>query len=854
MPLRTEDGRPHPQALLSRISSEEPGSRGRLKVFLGYAAGVGKTYSMLKAGHQQLEQGVRVLLGLVETHNRPDTHALLEGLPLLPRQNGEFDLDGCLELKPELVLVDELAHSNPPGARHPKRYQDVEEVLNAGIDVYTTVNVQHLESLNDAVWQVTGVKVRETIPDTFLDRADSISLIDLPPDELLSRLREGNVYQGETIQSAQNNFFRPGNLAALRELSLRSAADRVDQDLNRYMHQRSIAGPWHVSERLLVAVGPSPFSEKLVRSARRLAQSLNAEWLAVSVRTGDTLSEDGERRLAHNLQLAESLGAQTEVIQGLSVPESLVQFARDHNVTKLVTGKPLGKSYWKADLVDQLIRLSGNIDVFVVSGEAAGQPSQRPAIPAKPSYRYLLAAALTLSVTACCLPMRAWLAPVDLVMVYLLTVVLLAYRLGRGPSVLASALSVALFDFVFIPPYYTLAVYDKQYFITFSALLSVSLSTSYLTAKAREQAQAARNRETETAALFALSRSLAEASGAEKIGQLVAEKAGQQLQTAVTFLLPEPPSWPANQSVHQRGVAMWVLANGKRAGLGTDTLSDSPSLVQPILSPEGSPLGLLHLHPEGPLTSTQSRLLDTFAHQAALALEREKMAQKSKETELLQASEKLQTALLNSISHDLRIPLVSIQGALQNLQEESFGRLEAADRKSLIDNALEETSRLNRIVENLLQMTRLESGHLRASLQPQDLAEIVSAAVQQLDAPGRIELDLEPELSLVEADFLLLQQALVNLLDNALKFSSGRVEVKTRKNLCWIRDYGPGISQGDLSMIFDKFYRGQSQVSGSGLGLSIARGLIESLGGTLTVENANPGARFCVQLKQAQHD
>jgi len=861
---RKSDGRPSPQALLARIEHGGPKGRGHLKLFLGYAAGVGKTYAMLQAAHRELSRGREVLVGVIETHQRPETAALLHGLELLDRKHvvhrdvelDEFDLDACLQRCPNLVLVDELAHTNSPGSRHAKRYQDVEELLAAGIDVYSTLNIQHLESLNDVVLQITGVRVRETLPDSVLEKADALALVDLPPEELLTRLQRGDVYRGTKAEAAARNFFRPGNLTALRELALRRAADRVDDDVMNYMKRRSIAGPWPVTDRLLVAVGPSPLSERLVRAARRLAEALSAEWWAVSVRGATPLAAGAEERVSRHLNLAESLGARTEVVSGLSIAEAVLEFAREHNVTKIVAGKPLQGNWFRNDLVDQLIRGSGDIDVFVVSGQ--GEVTPAPPVPSSPWpwARYLQAVLAVVLVTALCFPISLALSPTNLVMLYLLVVSLVAYWLGRGPSALASALSVGLFDFCFVPPYYTFVVSDKQYVVTFLGLLAVALVISTLTARAREQAASARLREQETASLFALSRALSQALSESEIGREVADYASRQLKLKVHFLPTELQNYSfANE--RERAVAMWAMQNAQPAGRGTDTLTEAEVLCIPILSVEKRILlGGLLAPLQSALSPVQRRLLETYARQAALALERARLSASAQESDLLKATDKLQTALLNSISHDLRIPLVSISGALQELK--SGAPLATEHREALLDNALSESDRLNRIVGNLLHMTRLESGVVKANLQPQEPSEVVEMTLNMLRRPARLHVELPADSPLIEVDFGLMQQVLANLVENALKFTPPELPVDIglwvggEQAELWVRDYGEGVPEAERELIFERFYRGRSDVSGSGLGLSICKGLVEAQGGTLRVEAANPGARFVISLKWAK--
>ena len=657
-------------------------------------------------------------------------------------------------------------------------------------------------------------------------------------------MQKGDVYQGSKAEAAARNFFRPGNLTALRELALRRTADRVDDDVMNYMKRRSIAGPWPVSERLLVAVGPSPLSERLVCAARRLAEALSAEWWAVSVR-GAALSEAAEERVSRHLQLAESLGARTEVVSGLGIAEAVLEFARENNVTKIVAGKPLGANWWRRDLVDQLVRGSGDIDIFVVSGQGeAATPRPAPRSPWMWS-SYLKALWLVVLITALCFPISRALAPTNLVMLYLLTVTVTAYWWGRGPSALASALSVALFDFCFVPPYYTFVVSDKQYVVTFLGLLAVALVISTLTARAREQAWGARQREGETATLFSLSRALSQALSEEEIGKMVADYASRQLKQTVTYLTPEPSQLDESS----RAVALWAMQHKQPAGRGTDTLTEAKVLCLPIVSVDGKHLlGGLLLTLENPLSPARRRLLDTFARQAALALERARLSVSA-------ATERLQSALLNSISHDLRIPLVSISGALQALKDESPGE----KREDLLDNALSESDRLNRIVGNLLHMTRLESGVVQANLQPQEPGEIVEMTLNMLRHPQRVRVNILEDPPLIAVDFGLMQQVLANLVENALKFTPPDspvdigMDVGPRAEL-WVRDYGKGVPVEEREAIFERFFRGRHEVSGSGLGLSICKGLVEAQGGELRVEPAQPGARFVVSVNwAAQH-
>lgn len=869
--------RPNPDELLARAQAEErQPTRGKLKIFLGYAAGVGKTYAMLEAAHQRKAQGVDVAAGYVETHGRAETEAMLEQLEAIPRRKVEYrgtalaemDMDAVLARRPQLALVDELAHTNAPGSRHPKRYQDVQELLAAGIDVYTTLNIQHLESLNDVVAQITGVVVRETIPDRVLDDATEIELIDLPPDELLQRLREGKVYVPDQAARAIRNFFRTGNLTALREMVMRRAAARVDDQMRAYMQTRAIPGPWPAKERLLVCVSPSSLGERLVRTARRLADELDTEWMAVHVETHESirLSLEAREQIAQTLQLAEELGGQAVTLQGRSVAEAALNYARKHNVTKIIAGKsvrPRLLEMLRSSVVDHLIRDSGPIDVYVMSGaQDAGAPVERSRWrPHRPAIRYLHSLLLVALGSLLSASVRPFFSPVNLVMIYLLSVVIAAIYLGRGPSLLAALLSVLVFDFFFVPPHLTLAVSDTQYLLTFAALLAVSFVISDLTVRVREQAEAAQQRAAQTAELYALSRDLAVAANLDAILQAIVTHVSQTFSRQVVVLLPDAahstikpaaisPDLALNEN--ELAVAHWAFGHSQPAGRGTDTLPAADMRYLPLDTARGvvGVLGVKAPEQAGPLSPDQRHLLEAFASQAALAIERAQLADQAQHARLLQETEKLQTALLNMISHDLRTPLVSIIGALSGLQEKDV-ELDAATRGGLVENAREEAERLNRLVGNLLSMTRIESGALRVTFEPADIQDVIGVALEQLEdrlPASRIVIQSPGELPLVPMDFVLIAQVLVNLLDNAIKHSAADAPIEIAAQPAGafleiqVRDRGVGIPRQDLKRVFDKFYRVQrpDSVSGTGLGLAICKGIIEAHGGFIVAEN-RPG-------------
>lgn len=874
------DNRPDPDELLVQLQAEAP-SRGRLKIYLGYAAGVGKTFAMLEAAHQRNKQGVDVVAGFVETHGRIETESLLSGLQLLPRLQVEYhgviltelDVDAVLKRRPALVLVDEFAHTNAPGSRHPKRYMDVEEILDSGIDVYTTLNIQHLESLNDVVAQVTGVVVRETVPDRMLDEASEIEVIDLPPDELLSRLQEGKVYIPEQARRAIQKFFRKGNLTALRELALRRTAERVDVQMRAYMRTQAIPGPWPATERLLVCISPSAMAEKLIRTTRHLADQINAEWFAVYVElsTHPELNQTQRERIGKTMQLAEELGAHTRTLAGRSIPEAVLAYARSNNITKIVVGKPL-KPRWqelvKGSVVDQLVYASGDIDVYVISSQPDARPAVLPAVwqPHQPWGRYLAGVGLVILTTLLGLAVRGNLEPANLAMLYLAGTVIAAIYLGRGPSLLVTILGVLAFDYFLVPPYMTLAVSDSEYLLTFTAFLVVSLVVSTLTARVREQGEAALLREAHTSALYSLGRDLTSATDLHQVIEIIIVHIHQAFDGEVAIFMPDnghlqvmgsTPGYTPDTS--DLGVAAWAFEHDQPAGSGTDTLPAVSLRCQPLKTAHGlvGVLGLRLKEKAGLLSPEQRESFNAFCHQAALALERASLAEQAHQAELLQATEKLQTALLNSISHDLRTPLVSITGALSSLREET-SHLNQEDRDTLIDTAYGEAERLNRLVGNLLNMTRLEAGAIHLNRQPCDVQDAIGSALEELEGrlgDRQIKIDVPTDTPLISFDFALVVQVLVNLLDNAVKYSAPdtRIDVIVSSSPDAVRiqvcDRGIGIPTDDLERVFDKFYRVQrpDSVSGTGLGLAIAKGIIEAHGGSIQASN-RPGGGTVISL------
>lgn len=882
------EDRPDPERILARIQkAESPRAEGRRRVFLGAVAGVGKTYAMLEQARLRRGQGVDVVVGWVETHGRPETEALLEGLEILPAKSyeyrgailKEFDLDAALARKPQILLLDELAHSNAPGARHAKRWQDAEELLAAGIDVYTTVNIQHMENLNDIIAQTTGVVVRETVPDRILDLADEIELIDITPDDLLERLKEGKVYLPAQAERAMRGFFTRGNLMALRELVLRRAAERVDAELRTYKDDQEIGQVWPVTERLLVCVSASPTAARVVRSAARMAAGLRAEWIVAYVeRPGDPRESDEDRaRISQTFRLAEQLGAQTVTLAGLNVSEELLAHARAQNVTKIVVGKP-GRSWWRYRLfgssVDALIRGSDEIDVYVIRGEKDEDrspvvPRLRPRSPFRSYVWGILAVGVA---TGVCRLMFHHIAPANLIMVYLLEVVVVAAVLGRGPSLLASLLSVAAFDFFFVSPHLTFAVADSEYFVTFGVMLIVTLLISTLAVRLRDQAETHRRRQERSAALYRMSREFAQTRTITESVASVERHWGDVFEGEVWVLLPNAEglleqaggitsSFPLDPK--ERAVAQWVHEHGQMAGLGTATLSGSKAMSIPLKTARGG-VGVICLFPEGgkqSITPEKRDLLEAFANQTAVVIERALLAQEAHEAKIRVEAERLRNLLLSSVSHDLRTPLATITGAASSLLE-ADGLLQAETRGELIQAILDEAERLNRLLGNLLSMTRIESGGVHVQMEWQPIEEAVGAAlnhVEKILRGRRVSVRIPDDLPLVRIDGALMEQVLVNLLENAIKYTpeGTTIEIAARVEgaqvVVEVADHGPGLPEGDEERIFEKFHRGPRAADrrGVGLGLSICRGIVELHGGKIWATNREAGGaafRFTIPV------
>ncbi len=880
--------RPDPDRLLEALQAEAmAAARGKLKIFFGACAGVGKTYAMLQAARQKLNEGVDVLIGIVETHGRAETGALLEGLPMLPSRKmqyrdkllAEFDLDAALASKPRLIVVDELAHSNVEGSRHAKRWQDVEELLAAGIDVYTALNVQHLDSLNDVVGSITGVRVRETVPDQVFDVADEVTLVDLPPDELLARLAAGKVYLADAAERAARNFFRKGNLIALRELALRRTADRVDAQMRAYRADRAIANVWQAKERLVVCVGMGSSGEKLVRAAARLAAKLQADWIAVYVETPalQRLPAGRRARVLETLKLAEELGAETATLAGSDAARTLAAYARSRNASKLVIGHRL-KAGWRRKLLpglaDQLAEQAVELDLYLVGVDDTRAQAEREARgrPARPDWRgYAWATAYVAVTTLLATPLLSVFDLANVVMVFLLAVVGAALRYGRGPGAWAALAAVLSFDFFFVPPRFTFAVSDTQYVLTFALMLGVALVIGQLAAKLRFEADVARQRERRADELAGLARELSGALTTEQIVGTALERLQGVFQARCAVLLPDSHERvrPTTAGQHADGerellqadgeIAQWVYDHQQAAGQGTQTLPASPAHYLPLKAPMRT-RGVLVLQATDPTLLDEPedrRLLEACAAQVALALERVHFVEVAQDALVSMEGERLRNGLLTAVSHDLRTPLTALVGLADTLGREG---LSEASRQELTLAVGDKARGMAELVGKLLDMARLQSGAVELRRDWHSLEEVLGSARRQLDvvlADHRVVSQLPPDLPLCEFDPVLLERVLVNLLDNAAKYTPAGSEICIRAQhrgdllRVVVEDNGPGLPDGREERLFGKFERGdnESALPGVGLGLAICRAIIEAHGGRIHAENRSEGgARFVFTL------
>jgi two-component system sensor histidine kinase KdpD len=891
--------RPSPDALLEE-ARREGGGRGRLKVFLGAAPGVGKTYEMLLSGRARLREGADVVVGVVETHGRQETQDLLAGFEIIPRAKIEYrgrmleemDLDAILRRHPQIALVDELAHTNVPNSRHPKRYLDVEELLASGIDVYTTLNIQHVESLNDVVAQITRIRVRETVPDSVLNKADDIEVIDLAPSELIQRLKEGKVYVPKQAERALRHYFSPGNLTALRELALRRTAQRVDEQLLTHMRAHAIAGPWPAGERLLVCVSEDPRSAGLVRYTKRLADRLHAPWTAIYVETrrSQQLSEVERDRIADTLRLAERLQGEAFTIPGGDrIADDVLSFSQANNVTQIVLGKS-ERSRWfelfHGSVVRDLVRRSGQISVHVIAGEQLiGAPipkktvkTRTPASSVEVIPYIVTLFAVGLALTAAIL-LRPLVGVETIDLIFLVAVIGVAYLYGLRPSLFAAVASMMLYNFFFLKPIYQFTISDPKNIAALLFFFFTAGVVSNLTARVRSQAYTAQSRVATTESLYGFSKKIAGIVSIDDLLWTTVYQIASSLKADVVIILPDAEGdlqvragFPPEDNLDEAdlGAAKWSFEHNRPAGKGADTLPGAKRLFLPLRTGAGA-VGVVGLgrgqRTEVLLTPDERRLLDSLMDQAAVAIERVRLASQMDEARLAAETERLRAALLTSLSHDLKTPLASILGSVTSLRQYR-DTLDESARDVLASTIQEEAERLSRFVANLLDMTRIESGRIELTREAVDIGEVVGTSLQRVAgvlSHHHVEVDIEANLPMLELDELLFEQVLVNLLDNAAKYAPADsvVTITARRTFgaiaIEVADEGPGIPEDRLERIFEKFHRvknGDRQRAGTGLGLAICRGFMTALGGKITAANRadRSGAIFTITLPNPERE
>lgn len=878
----TDNNRPDPDKLLASINrEEETNKRGKLKIFFGMSPGVGKTYAMLQTAHQDMSKGVDVVAGYVESHNRPDTNTLLEGLEIIPRRKldykgttlEEMDLDAIILRHPYLVLVDELAHTNAEGSRHAKRYQDVQELLDNGINVYTTVNIQHLESRNDTVAQITGVTVKETIPDEIFEMADDVELIDVTPNVLLDRLAEGKVYTPAQSKEAVKNFFRKGNITALREMALRLVADRVDKQLKSYMQQKQIEGPWKSGLHLLVLVGPSKSSAKLIRWAKNLSYTMGADLVALHVENTQVLNEAQQEQLSKNIDLARQFGAEVIITSGSDLVSTTLDIARKENVTHIIIGKSGKQSFFssllsKDNFVTRLLKESGEIDIYVI--EPGFETKQyKKKLYSSPDFSssfksYFLAILAVLVAVILCLPVSALTGYQSISFILLFVVLVLSMFFRLGPVMLASAVSAVAWNFFFIQPQYTLKITEPEDLLAFSMFFVVALVTGTLTSKVRKQERLTRKREEKTNALFHLTNQLAGSENTKKIIEVAKEDINKYFNVDAYFLLQDGDgklkkkqhnAKPGDFTESEYSIAQWVLKHSKKAGKFTDTLSLSEYSFYPLKGIKTKP-GVVAIKPNKKFNGETELFWDTFLTQISNTLEHHYFVQQAKKANLLDESDKLYKTLFNSISHELRIPISTIMGASDTLLTETYPE---KVRNELYTEILTASGRLNRLVENLLNISRLETGKIAPHIDWRDINDLFNKIADNLKEdlkPYHLDIVVPQSMPFVKLDFGLMEQALHNLVYNSCKYSQPGTNIRLKSFydsgylIIQEMDRGPGFPVDTLPFVFNKFYRaGNQSTGGLGLGLSITKGFVEAHKGTISVENRqNGGARFTIKI------
>ncbi|MBU3539337.1 DUF4118 domain-containing protein [Polynucleobacter sp. UK-Gri1-W3] len=882
------ESRPDPDQLLARIQSQEVQSgRGKLKIFFGANAGVGKTYAMLSAAHEQ-SKSKRVIAGVVETHGRKDTIAMLDGIEVLPlkeidykgKKLKEFDLDQALIEKPDLILMDELAHSNAAGSRHPKRWQDVEELLAAGIDVYSTINVQHIETLNDIVGGITGVRVWETVPDHIFDSADEVVLVDLPPDELLQRLRDGKVYLPQQAERATQNFFRKGNLIALRELALRRSADRLDGEIIKYRKDNSVSNVWKTRESILACIGPGDEAENVIRSAARVAAQLQIPWHAIYVETPklQNLSQKSRERILKAISMAEEMGAKAVTVGGNDAVESVINYAREHNLSRVIvgTGALSGWQIWRRAFSESISRQAPDLDVLKIAQGTNATSTTRDSFDIEslvwqlkaPWQSYALSLLICGIAGVVATPLNTIVELPNIAMLFLLAVVLVSVKFGLGPSLMASVVNVLVFDFFFVPPRFSFAVTDVQYLFTFAVMLVVGLITAKLTTGLTYQAKVANRREQRVKSLYEMSRDLSGALMPEQVAEISQHFVEIEFKAKSTLLLADDDNQLSQIAIDKKAniqadlsIAQWAFDNSKEAGNGTDSLPGAPLLYIPLRAPMRT-RGILVI--DAPSSTRlkspeQRRLLDTFARLLAISLERIHYVSVAQSSTVQIESERLRNSLLSAISHDLRTPLTALVGLTDAL--EMLDAPLTSEQKEIAVLLREKALKMSSQVSNLLDMARLQSGAVQLNKQWFLMEEAIGAAIKAVESAseGRhVTVTLPPDLPLLNFDAVLIERVFINLLENAYKYTPKNSSVSIGASVAspqsveiWVQDNGPGLPRGKEEDIFRKFERGNKEgaISGVGLGLTICRAIIEAHGGKMTGKTMDGGgARFTFSL------
>jgi two-component system sensor histidine kinase KdpD len=875
------DNRPSPDELLASLKIEEERSkRGKLKIFFGMCAGVGKTYTMLQSAHSDKSKGIDIVIGYVESHNRKETNELIKGLEVIQRKIYEYkgsrleevDIDAIIARKPQIVIIDELAHTNAIGSRHLKRFQDVLEILDNGIDVHTTVNVQHIESRSDTVAQITGITIRETLPDEVFEGADEIELVDITPDELLQRFSEGKVYTPERSREAINNFFRKGNITALREMALRIVADRVDKQLRQYMQKKRISGPWKSGLHLMAVIGPSPESAKLIRWSKNLSYTMGATLLALYVETPTKLNSAQQDQLTKNINLAKQLGAEFITTSGDDILSAILHIAQKENITHIVVGKPRHRTLYSmlvlGNFVNNLIRHSGNIDVYVMGSNAPldNQYMKYIGFPAFTSNfsQYFLAGIITILTALAFFPFREFVAYQVVAFALLFIVSILSIFLGIGPILLSATLSALLWDYFFIPPSFTLHIGKPEDVLMLVMYFIIALLNGVLTARVRNQQRLTREREERTSALYQLTKGLSFASGIDDVVKVSADEINKFFGFNCAIILQEGTNELEHKvrnnvdfsfSSSELSIASWVFHHLKKAGKYTDTLPSTDFTFYP-LNTNRMHLGVVAVKHEKVFMADEAFFWDTFITQISNALEREFLNDIARKASILNESDKLYKTLFNSISHELRIPVATIMGASDSLLTIDYDK---QTYKSLSNEIFTASERLNRLIENLLNMSRLETGRISLRLDWHDVTDLVNNVTESLKSELQnfnLEVVISENMPLVKIDYGLIEQVLHNLVFNSTQYSEPHTTIRIKvyydkpNMTILVMDRGPGFPKNAIPYVFDKFYRVEgTKAGGTGLGLSIVKGFVEAHGGTVKIENRqNGGAIITIKI------